>query len=120
MGAKRPYTSEGGFGDAQPSSKHVYSRPGQSTRPNLSKPRSSHSSAAALNPIKAKIRDVTRLLERSDNLPAGVRIEKERALAGYRQDLEQAEAEKRKQQMISKYHMVRFFGQSLYPDTLIT
>ena len=51
-----------------------------------------------------------RTLDRSENLPADVRVEKERALAGYKLDLEKAEYEKRKQQMIKKYHMVRFFG----------
>lgn len=114
MGAKRPDASEGGVGDARTSARHAQSRHAKRIRSNSSNPHLAQSAAAAVNPIKAKIRDVTRLLERSNNLPAGVRIEKERALAGYKQDLEQAEAEKRKQQLISKYHMVRFFGPSLH------
>ena len=61
------------------------------------------------NALKSNIRDVTRLLEHSDRLPAGVRIEKERALACYKRDLENAVREKQKQQMTRKYHMVRFF-----------
>lgn len=65
----------------------------------------------SVNYLKGKIRDVTRTLERSKNLPEDVRIEKERALAGYKLDLENAENEKRKKNMITKYHMVRFFGQ---------
>lgn len=65
--------------------------------------------SSSVNPIKSKIRDINRLLGHSDHLPAGVKIEKERALAGYKQDLENAYNEKRKQQMIKKYHMVRFF-----------
>ena len=69
-------------------------------------------SSTSVNRIKSKLRDVKRVLERSKNLPADIRIEKERALAGYRLDLENAEKEKKKQQMIKKYHMVRFFGQS--------
>lgn len=68
--------------------------------------------STAVNALKAKIRDLTRLLERSDSLPADVRVEKERALAGYKQDLEAAHEEKAKQAMIKKYHMVRFFGTS--------
>lgn len=119
MGAKRPHASEGGVGDTRTSGKHAQSRPARHKRPNIANPQSAQSAAAAVNPIKAMIRDVTRLLERSNNLPAGVRIEKERALAGYRQDLEQAETEKRKQQMISKYHMVRFFGPSLHYEGII-
>lgn len=78
----------------------------------------SSSRSSSVNPIKTKIRDVSRLLERSEILPAGVRIEKERALAGYKQDLEEAYEEKRKQQLISKYHMVRFFGESIDLGTL--
>ncbi len=119
MGAKRPDASEGGAGDARTSARHAQSRHAKRIRPNSSNPHLAQSAAAAVNPIKAKIRDVTRLLERSNNLPAGVRIEKERALAGYKQDLEQAEAEKRKQQLISKYHMVRFFGPSLHYEGII-
>ena len=69
--------------------------------------------STAVNHIKHKIRDLRRTLERTENLPADVRVEKERALAGYKLDLEKTEHEKRKQRMIKKYHMVRFFGQSL-------
>ena len=64
----------------------------------------------SVNKIKGKIRDLTRLLERSERLPADVRIEKERALAGYRLDLNKAREEKRKKDIIRRYHMVRFFG----------
>lgn len=63
----------------------------------------------SINPLKSKIRDLERLLTRSEHLPVGVRIEKERALAGYKQDLEQAIRGKQRQHMISKYHKVRFF-----------
>lgn len=63
----------------------------------------------SVNPIKSKIRDLTRLLDHNDDLPADVRLEKERALAAYKHDLEAALHEKEKQKMISKYHMVRFF-----------
>ena len=62
-----------------------------------------------VNPLKSKIRDLTRLLDHNEGLPADVRLEKERALAGYNYDLEIALHDQRKQKMISKYHMVRFF-----------
>ncbi|MCJ1432215.1 18S rRNA maturation protein [Xylographa pallens] len=67
----------------------------------------SHQSA---NTLKSKIRDLIRLLDHSTDLPADVRIEKERALTGYRADLEGVQDEKRKADMIKRYHMVRFFG----------
>ena len=64
----------------------------------------------SVNAIKKRIRDVSRRLQLVDHLPANVRIEDERALAAYQQDLAAAEAEKTRQKMIKKYHMVRFFG----------
>ncbi|KAI9645906.1 rRNA-processing protein efg1 [Ciborinia camelliae] len=65
--------------------------------------------ASSVNTIKKKIRDITRKLERAQDLPADVRVEDERALASYQQELASAEAEKIRQKMIKKYHMVRFF-----------
>lgn len=67
---------------------------------------------SSVNGIKKRIRDITRKL-RAENLPADVRVENERALAMYEQELETAQAEKIRQKMISKYHMVRFFGERL-------
>ena len=75
--------------------------------------------ASSVNAIKKRIRDVTRKLERSEDLPANVRIEDERALAAYQQELASAEAEKIRQKMIQKYHMVRFFGRPLLPTLFI-
>ncbi|TAQ91201.1 hypothetical protein B7494_g457 [Chlorociboria aeruginascens] len=65
--------------------------------------------ASSVNAIKKRIRDVSRRLERADGLPANVRVEDERALAAYQQDLAAADAEKTRQKMIKRYHMVRFF-----------
>lgn len=66
----------------------------------------------SVNRLKSKIRDLTRLLRRPEKLPADVQVVQERALAGYRQELKRIESAKRRKQMISKYHMVRFFGWS--------
>ncbi|KAI9684220.1 MAG: 18S rRNA maturation protein [Trizodia sp. TS-e1964] len=63
----------------------------------------------SINSLKKQIRDLSRQLERSEALPAGTRTEKERAIAGYGRDLVCLQAEKHKQRMIKKYHMVRFF-----------
>ncbi|PVH87045.1 hypothetical protein DL98DRAFT_556999 [Cadophora sp. DSE1049] len=65
--------------------------------------------ASSVNAIKKRIRDVTRRLERSENAPADKKLEDERALTAYQQELAGAEAEKIRQKMIKKYHMVRFF-----------
>lgn len=69
-----------------------------------------HASGSGVNAIKKRLRDVRRKLERSADLPADLRIESERALADYEHELAAAEAEKLRQKMIAKYHMVRFFG----------
>ncbi|KAL8869487.1 MAG: hypothetical protein Q9174_004238 [Haloplaca sp. 1 TL-2023] len=68
-----------------------------------------HTDSVSVNALKSKIRDVTRVLEHAQDLPMDVRIEKQRALAGYKQDLGKAQREKERQQMIKRYHMVRFF-----------
>ncbi|KAF2400279.1 hypothetical protein EJ06DRAFT_530269 [Trichodelitschia bisporula] len=61
-------------------------------------------------PLKTKIRDLERLLSRgADNLPADVRLSRERELAAYKHDLEIVMAEKHKLDMVAKYRMVRFF-----------
>jgi hypothetical protein len=101
VGRKRPLTQEEEGDDTMSQPR---SRPPKRPR------RDDAPSSTSVNHIKGKLRDVTRTLERSKNLPADIRVEKERALAGYKLDLESAETEKRKQQMIKKYHMVRFFG----------
>ena len=73
------------------------------------KPHSQRGSAKhSVNPIKNQIFQLNRQLKQ--DLPADIRVEKERALAGYERDLEMAIEERKKQDMISKYHMVRFFG----------
>ena len=109
MGVKRSYDDDvhpSRQQNVHPSETQPAKRPRSSTY--LQVP--SHSKPASVNSLKGKIRDLSRLLERSQCLLADVRIEKERALAGYKADLEKAGEEKRKKDIIGKYHMVRFFG----------
>lgn len=63
----------------------------------------------AINPLKARIRSIKRLLEHKENLPADVRLNHERELASCTWQLEEAERERKKSEMIGRYHMVRFF-----------
>jgi hypothetical protein len=78
----------------------------------------SQRSLPSANELKTKIRDVKRLLNHSDkDMPADMRIEKERELKGYQRDLEEVESRKKKSEMISKYHFVRFLG-ILFPGSL--
>lgn len=102
MGTKRPHQSD--FVPPESASRRTPIHPSKRRKPNDFPP--------SVNQLKSKIRDLTRALEHSDHLPAGVRIEKERALAGYKQDVEKIHEDKRKNELIKKYHMVRFFGGS--------
>jgi len=90
----------------------VYGDKAKPTRPThkFDQAQKRQASASAVNDIKKQMRNVRRRLEGLANLPADVRREDERALASYEQELAAAEAEKIRQKMIKKYHMVRFFG----------
>lgn len=65
--------------------------------------------AHPVNELKSQIRSLRRLLERNDSLPADVRVEKERALQTARHELEEAEKARRRNEMIGRYHKIRFF-----------
>lgn len=110
MGTKRAHSAMEGvhpsrqgqvYGDAKPLKK----RRGMELPAHK---KQAHSSS--VNAIKKRIRDIKRRLERSRNLPATIRVEDERALAVYEQELATAAEEKARQRIIKKYHMVRFFG----------
>jgi hypothetical protein len=72
-----------------------------------------------LNQLKKRTRNIERLFKKAENLPANKRIDLERELAHYKQKIVEVEDDKKTKKMISKYHMVRFFGMSrcstLYP-----
>lgn len=63
---------------------------------------------------KKRIRAIERSLRRNQDMPANVRIELERELASQKQILEDKAYKKKRSTMISKYHMVRFFGAYIF------
>ncbi|OMP86957.1 rRNA-processing protein efg1 [Diplodia seriata] len=64
----------------------------------------------SLHPLKTRIRDLRRQLSRNgDDMPANVRVDKERELQACEHELSAAEAERIKQDMIPRYHKIRFF-----------
>lgn len=65
--------------------------------------------AHPVNELKSTVRNLRRLLDRNDDLPANVRVEKERALQTAERDLGEAEKAKKRSDMIGKYHKIRFF-----------
>jgi hypothetical protein len=60
--------------------------------------------------VKKRIRAIERSLRRNQDMPANVRIDLERELASQKQIIADQEYKKKRSTMISKYHMVRFFG----------
>lgn len=58
---------------------------------------------------KKRVRNIERLLQRNQDLPADVRNELGRELAAHKADIADKAFQKRRMAMISKYHMVRFF-----------
>lgn len=105
MGTKRPHNDDSM--PAEPASRRTSNHPSKRQKSQDFAPPAAKS--ASVNQLKSKIRDLTRALQHSDHLPAGVRIEKERALAGYKQDVAKISEDKRKNEFVKKYHMVRFF-----------
>ncbi|KAI9703006.1 MAG: 18S rRNA maturation protein [Bogoriella megaspora] len=88
-----------------------YKRPGNKPGPHpmgASRPR--RPAKISVNPLKDRIRDIKRVLGHSENLPANQKVDLERELASLEYDVQTAQSERRKQEIIGRYHMVRFFG----------
>lgn len=63
--------------------------------------------------VKKRARDIERILQRdSSTRPANVQNDLERELAAHRSRIADEKDRKLRGKMISKYHMVRFFGMS--------
>jgi len=65
----------------------------------------------SLNALKKRKRNLRRLLEHAEKLPADIRINHERELASCTAGIEDAQNQAELSRMIKKYHMVRFFGE---------
>lgn len=105
MGTKRPHSDN----DVHPSRRPQVPAPSKKRKVNPHPHRKLEQSNHAINPLKSRIRSLERLLKHKENLPADVRLNHERELNSCRYELEEAEREKKKSELIGKYHMVRFF-----------
>lgn len=59
---------------------------------------------------KKRSRNIERLLQRKKDLPANVQNDLQRELAALKATVSDKSFQKKRSAMISKYHMVRFFG----------
>ncbi|KAL9085234.1 MAG: hypothetical protein Q9165_007668 [Trypethelium subeluteriae] len=69
-----------------------------------------HPHKYTVHTLKERIRDIKRVLSHVQDMPADRRVELERELNTKQFDLEIAQSDKHKQEMVGRYHMVRFFG----------
>lgn len=63
-----------------------------------------------INETKKRIRNIERRFRVAQNLPADVKLNMERELVHLKQAVADADEDKKRSKMITKYHMVRFFG----------
>lgn len=112
MGGKRNYEQYGSaepeqespalhtFNDGQPMSKKRKHNGKSKHKPN----------EGSSEWAKKRARTIGRLLKRNQDLPANVRNDLERELAALKTTVSEKAFQKQRSAMISKYHMVRFFG----------
>lgn len=111
--SKRPKTSK------NPDNKNPYTQRGRLKGANGKN--TDEEEQKSINALKNRIRDLSRSLRHVDSneknrMPQGIRIERERELESCKHELEEKQTAQReakfKRDIISKYHMVRFFGRS--------
>jgi hypothetical protein len=105
MGSKRRY-------DDTNEEEHELSSPGSGIEPAAKRPKSSGKGApgSGLGQAKKRARSIKRQLTHDIDLPEDVRQDLERELAVHESVIAEHAFQKKRAAMISKYHMVRFFG----------
>lgn len=103
MATKRPYVHPSRHGQVPDEPKRKRQKPD-----NLSG-RRPFKKAHPINDLKSQVRSLKRLLEHHEDLPANVRVEKERALQSAEYELGEAQRAKKRSEMIARWHKVRFF-----------
>ena len=106
------FSPERNFSMTMNASVHPDRRPNvpSATSHGIKRKKPAKSNLKSASGLRNRIRDLTRQLDRAQALPANLRVDKERELAGYRGDLEKLEEQSHRRKIVGKYHMVRFFG----------
>lgn len=100
--------------DAQASANGASNKKRKQFKSHQSRDNNNNDAAASqsLNEVKKRARDIERRFARGDQLPADVQQNLERELAHCKNQIEELQHKKKRSDMISKYHKVRFFGTS--------
>lgn len=104
MGTKRPHS------DIHPSRREQVPQTARKRQKPDNLGAKSYKKAHPVNELKTRVRNLTRLLARSDdNLPAHIRVSKERELQAVQHELQETQTAERKSKLIARYHKIRFF-----------
>jgi hypothetical protein len=119
MGTKRPHTGEVGGRQGFENPRHSESahqatkkKRKQARKPNVTPITDAEGSKTNFTKIRYRARSIRRLLDRDQGLPANVRNDMQRELAAHDEKLSERDLQLLRSKMISRYHMVRFFGTS--------
>lgn len=107
MGSKRPHTEVEASLSPHDAS-HKKRKQFKNNKPNNDG--SNAPPGQSLNEVKKRARDIERRFAKGDELPADVQRNLERELAHCKRQIEDLQYKKKRSEMISKYHKVRFFG----------
>lgn len=114
MGTKRPFTELGSADPEQASPAMPFSDsrgPAPKKFKHGSKARHKAKEGSA-EWAKKRVRTVERLFQRNQDLPANVRNDLEREIAAHKTTITDRAFQKKRSAMISRYHKIRFFGES--------
>jgi hypothetical protein len=115
MGEKRPFTSLDNEATGGTSLTARYGA-GPSAKKRKPNGNSKHKAKeGSIQHTKKRARNIERLLQKNENLPADVRKDLERELAAHSATVEDREFRKHRSAMITRYHKARFFGE---PDKI--
>ncbi|QIW95510.1 hypothetical protein AMS68_001028 [Peltaster fructicola] len=104
MGTKRPHS------DVHPSRREQVPQTSCKRQKPDNLGAKSYKKAHPVNELKTQVRNLTRLLARTDdNLPAHIRVSKERELQTAQYELHETQAAEKKSKLIARYHKIRFF-----------
>lgn len=110
MGSKRPHSDVDGASSRHNAPNKRPKKHFQSHKP------ASHGNSTqlgvSLHEVKRRARNIERRFAKGDDLPADVRQKFERELVQCKRQIDEITHKKRRHDMISKYHRVRFFGTS--------
>lgn len=112
MGSKRFHAEV----EASSSTREAASKKRKSFHHNRPKDGSSAPAGQSLSEIKKRARDIERRFARGGDIPSDVQRNLEKELAHCKRQIEDLKYKKKRNEMISRYHKVRFFG-TLYSSS---